>query len=33
MGLGVIFPLILILNLEMTPAMAGLALIPTTCRW
>ena len=29
-GLGVIFPLLLILNLEMTPAEAGLALIPTT---
>ncbi|HEY6532504.1 MAG TPA: DHA2 family efflux MFS transporter permease subunit [Acidimicrobiales bacterium] len=30
MGLGVIFPLLLILNLEMSPALAGLALIPTT---
>src|SRR5664280_866359 len=30
MGLGLIFPLILILNLEMDPALAGLALIPTT---
>jgi MFS family permease len=30
MGVGVIFPLILILNLEMDPALAGLALIPTT---
>jgi EmrB/QacA subfamily drug resistance transporter len=29
-GLGVIFPLILILNLQMSPALAGLALIPTT---
>ena len=29
-GLGVIFPLLLILNLGMTPAEAGLALIPTT---
>jgi EmrB/QacA subfamily drug resistance transporter len=29
-GLGVIFPLLLILNLTMTPALAGLALIPTT---
>lgn len=29
-GLGVIFPLILVLNLEMTPALAGLALIPAT---
>jgi len=29
-GLGVIFPLLLILNLEMSPALAGLALIPTT---
>jgi len=29
-GLGVIFPLLLILNLEMNPALAGLALIPTT---
>jgi len=29
-GLGVIFPLLLILNLEMTPAEAGIALIPTT---
>jgi hypothetical protein len=33
MGLGLIFPLLLILNLEMNPALAGLALIPTTCRW
>jgi MFS family permease len=30
MGLGVIFPLLLILNLGMDPALAGLALIPTT---
>ena len=30
MGLGVIFPLILILNLDMPPAKAGLFLIPTT---
>jgi EmrB/QacA subfamily drug resistance transporter len=30
MGLGVIFPLILILNLGMPPAKAGLFLIPTT---
>jgi hypothetical protein len=30
MGLGVIFPLLLILNLGMPPALAGLALIPTT---
>lgn len=30
MGLGVIFPLLLILNLEMSPALAGLALIPST---
>lgn len=30
MGLGLIFPLILILNLKMDPALAGLALIPTT---
>jgi EmrB/QacA subfamily drug resistance transporter len=29
-GLGIIFPLLLILNLEMSPALAGLALIPTT---
>jgi EmrB/QacA subfamily drug resistance transporter len=29
-GLGVIFPLLLILNLTMDPAVAGLALIPTT---
>jgi MFS family permease len=29
-GLGVIFPLLLILNLGMTPAETGLALIPTT---
>jgi EmrB/QacA subfamily drug resistance transporter len=29
-GLGVIFPLLLILNLEMDPGLAGLALIPTT---
>ncbi len=29
-GLGVIFPLLLILNLTMDPALAGLALIPTT---
>ncbi|WP_433502317.1 MFS transporter [Pseudonocardia halophobica] len=30
MGLGLIFPLLLILNLGMDPAVAGLALIPTT---
>ena len=30
MGLGLIFPLLLILNLQMSPALAGLALIPTT---
>jgi EmrB/QacA subfamily drug resistance transporter len=30
MGLGIIFPLILILNLGMTPAEAGFAMIPTT---
>ena len=30
MGLGVLFPALLILNLEMDPALAGLALIPTT---
>src|SRR5215211_3266703 len=30
MGLGVIFPLLLIVNLGMSPALAGLALIPTT---
>jgi EmrB/QacA subfamily drug resistance transporter len=30
MGLSVIFPLVLILNLEMTPALAGLALLPAT---
>jgi EmrB/QacA subfamily drug resistance transporter len=30
MGLALLFPLLLILNLEMTPALAGLALIPTT---
>jgi MFS family permease len=30
MGLGLIFPLLLILNLQMNPALAGLALIPTT---
>jgi len=30
MGLGLIFPLVLILNMGMTPALAGLALIPTT---
>ena len=30
MGLGVLFPLLLILNLQMDPALAGLALIPTT---
>jgi EmrB/QacA subfamily drug resistance transporter len=29
-GLGVIFPLLLILNLGMSPALAGLALIPAT---
>lgn len=30
MGLGIIFPLLLILNLGMDPAAAGLALLPTT---
>lgn len=30
MGLGLIFPLLLILNLSMPPALAGLALLPTT---
>jgi len=30
MGLGLIFPLLLILNLRMAPGLAGLALIPTT---
>jgi EmrB/QacA subfamily drug resistance transporter len=30
MGLGLIFPLLLILNLGMSPFLAGLALIPTT---
>lgn len=30
LGLGVIFPPLLILNLTMSPALAGLALIPTT---
>lgn len=30
MGLGVIFPLVLILNLGMEPTLAGLALLPTT---
>ena len=30
MGLGLIFPLVLILNLPMDPALAGLALIPST---
>jgi EmrB/QacA subfamily drug resistance transporter len=30
LGLGVILPLILILNLDMAPAKAGLALLPTT---
>lgn len=30
MGLGLIFPLLLILNLGMDPGLAGLALIPTT---
>jgi MFS family permease len=30
MGLGVIFPLLLIINLGMSPALAGLALVPTT---
>jgi len=30
MGLGLIFPLLLILNLKMDPGLAGLALIPTT---
>jgi EmrB/QacA subfamily drug resistance transporter len=30
MGLGILFPLLLILNLEMSPIVAGIALIPTT---
>ena len=30
MGLGLIFPLLLILNLGMSPVLAGIALIPTT---
>ena len=30
MGLGLIFPLLLVLNLEMPPALAGLALLPAT---
>ncbi len=30
MGLGVLFPLLLILNLEMSPAQAGIALAPAT---
>ena len=30
MGTGVLFPLLLILNLEMAPSLAGLALIPAT---
>ena len=30
MGLGLIFPLLLILNLRMDPGVAGLRLIPTT---
>jgi EmrB/QacA subfamily drug resistance transporter len=30
LGVGVIFPVLLILNLEMEPAVAGLALIPST---
>ena len=30
MGLGLLFPLLLILNLGMNPALAGLALMPTT---
>ena len=30
MGLGLLFPLLLILNLGLSPAIAGLALIPTT---
>ena len=30
MGLALLFPLLLILNLKMSPALAGLALIPTT---
>ena len=29
-GLGLLFPLLLILNLQMDPGLAGLALIPTT---
>ena len=30
MGLALLFPLLLILNLGMTPVLAGIALIPTT---
>ena len=30
MGLALLFPLLLILNLKISPALAGLALIPTT---
>jgi MFS family permease len=30
MGLGLIFPMVLILNLQMDPGLAGVALIPTT---
>jgi len=30
MGLALLFPLLLVLNLEMSPTLAGLALIPTT---
>lgn len=32
MGLALLFPLLLILNLEMSPALAGLALIPRRFR-
>ena len=30
MGLALLFPLLLILNLQMSPVLAGLALMPTT---
>ena len=30
MGLALLFPLLLILNLQMSPGLAGLALLPTT---
>ena len=33
MGLALLFPLLLILNLKMPPGLAGLALIPTTFQW